>query len=92
MDTSARVEPPAGFYVPVSGFGYVWRGDISATPGFRESLGWALVPEFGYEAILQCDDALPSGGRSWQFCYLRGPDARVIVLHPLGGWYLLGEE
>ena len=91
-DTSAEINPPEGFYAPESGFGLVWRGDVSNSPGYREKLGWALAPEFGYEAIFQCDDALPSGGRSWQTCYLKGPDDEVIVFHPLGGWYLLSER
>lgn len=91
-DSSAEIDPPEGLYAPESGFGLVWRGDVSGSPGFRESLGWALSPEFGYEAILQCDDALPSGGRSWQTCYLRRPDDEAVALHPLGGWHLLGER
>jgi TolB protein len=90
-DTSAEVNPPGGFYAPESGFGLVWRGDVSNSPGYREILGWALAPEFGYEAVYQCDDALPSGGRSWQTCYLKGPDSEIVVFHPLGGWHLLGE-
>jgi hypothetical protein len=92
QDTSAQVHPPEGLYAPVSGFGLVWRGDVRNSAGYRESLGWALEPEFGYETVFQCDDALPSGGRSWQTCYLKGPNDEVIVLHPLGGWHLLGEQ
>jgi hypothetical protein len=88
-DTWSEVQAPPGLHAPVSGFGLVWRGDVENSPGYRERLGWALAPEFGYEAILQCDDALPSGGRSWQTCYLQGPDGDIYVLHPLGGWYLL---
>lgn len=91
-DTSADAKAPPGFYVPESGFGLVWRGDVDQSPGYRDRLGWALAPEFNYEAVLQCDDARPSGGRSWQICYLQGPDAEVIVLHPLGGWALLRER
>jgi hypothetical protein len=91
-DTSSEVSPPEGMYAPVSGFGLVWRGDVRDTPGYRQALGWALAPEFGYDATWQCDDALPSGGRSWQTCYLKGPEGEVIVLHPLGGWHLLGER
>jgi hypothetical protein len=90
-DTSSEIQPPPGLYAPVSGFGLVWRGDVAQSPGFREQLGWALAPEFGYDAILQCDDARPSGGRSWQTCYLRGPEGEVFVLHPLGGWEYWGE-
>ena len=90
-DTSGDVQAPAGLYAPQSGFGLVWRGDVAGSPGYREQLGWALEPEFGYEAALQCDDARPSGGRSWQTCYLQGPDGEVIVLRALGGWTLLDE-
>lgn len=90
-DTSAGVKPPPGLHAPQSGFGLVWRGDVAQSQGYRKELGWALGPEFGYDGVLQCDDARPSGGRSWQTCYLLGPDGEVIVLHPLGGWSLLGE-
>jgi hypothetical protein len=91
-DTSASVTAPDGFYAPKSGFGLLWRGDVSGLPGYREVLGWALAPEFGYQTNWQCDDALPSGGRSWQTCYLEGPEGEVIVLDPLDRWYLWGEE
>jgi hypothetical protein len=91
-DTLSEIDSPEGLYAPESGFGLVWRGDVRDSPGYRESLGWALAPEFGYEAIFQCDNAPPSGGRDWRFCYLRGPNSEVIVFHPLGGWYLLGER
>jgi plastocyanin len=87
-DTSVDITAPNGFHAPTSGFGLVWRGDVTGSPGYRETLGWALAPEFGYDTILQCDDALPSGGRSWQTCYLQGPDGEIIVLDPLDRWYL----
>ena len=90
-DTSSAFQAPEGLYAPFSGFGLVWRGDVAQSPGFHEQLGWGLEPEFGYDAILQCDNAAPSGGRSWQTCYLKGPDGEVIMLHPLGGWQLWGE-
>jgi hypothetical protein len=89
-DTSAEITPPLRLYAPEGEFGFVWRGDVSNSPGYRETLGWALAPEFGYEAIWQCDNGLPSG--SWQTCYLQSPDTEVIVLHLLGEWYLLGEQ
>ena len=91
-DTSGEVSPPEGLHAPESGFGLVWRGDVRSSPGYREALGWALGPEFGYDAIFQCDDALPSGGQSWRTCYLKGPADEVIMLHPFGGWCLLGER
>lgn len=90
-DTADGYDPPDGLYAPVSGFGLVWRGDVQQSAGYQQELGWALAPEFGYEAILQCDDALPSGGRSWQTCYLQGPEGEVIRLHPLGGWQRVDE-
>ena len=90
-DTSAQFEAPEGLHAPASGFGLVWRGDVAQSPGFHEQLGWGLAPEFGYDAILQCDNAAPSSGRSWQTCYLKGPEGEVIMLHPLGGWQLWSE-
>jgi Tol biopolymer transport system component len=91
-DTSASVEAPEGSYAPKSGFGLIWRGDVRGVPGYREALGWALAPEFGYEATWQCDDAIPSGGRSWQTCYLAGPTEEVYVLDPLDRWYVLEQS
>jgi hypothetical protein len=88
-DTSSDFNPPPGRFAPQSGFGLVWRGDVTASPGYRQRLGWALEPEIGYQAAFQCDDARPSGGRSWQTCYLEGPDGSAFVLHPLGGWYVM---
>jgi hypothetical protein len=35
---------PEGMYQPERGFGKLWR----ETPEVRESLGWAVTPEFGY--------------------------------------------
>ncbi len=90
-DTSAGIEPPEGLYAPGSGFGLIWRGDVRQSPGYRETLGWALEPEFGYEAVHQCTPGYLSGGIFWVMCYLQGPDDEVIYFHPLGGWYLLGE-
>jgi hypothetical protein len=87
-DTSAEVFAPAGLYAPESGFGLVWRGDVRGSSGYRDAFGWALGPEFGYQAVHQCDDAPPSGGRAWQTCALLGPDGEVVLLHPLGGWQL----
>jgi hypothetical protein len=90
-DTSAEViTPPVRLHAPEGEFGLIWRGDISNSPAYREVLGWALAPEFGYEAVWQCDNGLPSG--NLQTCYLQGPDNGIIVFDPLGGWYLLGEQ
>lgn len=91
-DTLAEVRPPEGLHAPQSGFGLVWRGDVSNSPGYRESLGWALAPEFGYQAIYQCDPGQVTGGRFWQRCYLTTPGNELVFLHPLGGWYALDER
>ena len=91
-DTSHEVVAPEGMHAPISGFGLIWRGDVSESHAYREELGWGRAPGFGYDSVYQCDDALPSGGRSCQTCYLLGPDDEVVVFHPLGGWYLLGER
>jgi hypothetical protein len=92
-NTSADIpSPPQGLYAPESGFGLVWRGDVSYSPGYRQALGWALEPEFGYEAVYQCDSGYVSSGIFWQFCYLKRPDGEVVFFHPLGGWHLLSER
>ncbi len=74
-------EPPPGFYEPVSGFGLVWRGEVEWIYGeaVRESLGWATVPESGYDAVYQC--STPTYPRLWN-CFLLGPYGEVIHLHP----------
>jgi hypothetical protein len=84
-DTSGEVTPPEGLYAPESGFGLVWRGDVEGSEGYREALGWATAPEFGYTAAYQCDRS----ASQWQFCYVTHPGGRVIVLHPLGRWYVV---
>jgi hypothetical protein len=93
QDPLSRVRPspsgavaPEGLYLPEGDFGLIWRGDVAGSPGYRETLGWALAPEYGYQAIWQCDDALPSGGRSWRTCHLLGPEGEVFVLDPLERW------
>lgn len=92
QDTSGSVTAPAGLFAPESGFGLLWRGDT--TPAFNDlndKLGWATAPEFAYQATLQCDDAPPSGGRSWQSCYLQGPEGDMIHILPAnyGQWQLI---
>lgn len=69
------IEPPAGFYEPVRGFGMVWR---SPSSGYvvRDRLGWATEPERGFETAYQCDSA-----PKYNTCYLLGPDG-VLELEP----------
>jgi hypothetical protein len=70
-------------FQPVRGFGMVWRSEgPGASPDVRDRLGWALQPEFGYEAAYQCDSAT-----KYLTCYLRGPDGEIYRLEPEGsGW------
>jgi hypothetical protein len=91
-NTEGSVPPPAGFSAPTSGFGLIWRGDVTQSTGFRDQLGWALQPEFGYEATYQCDDATPSGGRVWQTCYLTTLDDQIIALLSTGAWFWREEQ
>ncbi len=91
-NTEGEVMPPAGLVAPTSGFGLIWRGDVSQSSGFRDQLGWAFQPEFGYQATYQCDDATPSGGRVWQTCYLNAPDGQIIALLSTGAWYWRDEQ
>jgi hypothetical protein len=91
-NTADSVKPPAGLFAPTNGFGLIWRGDVEQSLGFRDQLGWALQPEFGYEAKYQCDDATPSGGRVWQTCYLTLPDGQIIALLSTGAWFWREEQ
>jgi hypothetical protein len=91
-NTADSVKPPAGLFAPTNGFGLIWRGDVEQSLGFRDQLGWALQPEFGYEAKYQCDDATPSGGRVWQTCYLTLPDGQIIALLSTGAWFWRDES
>lgn len=84
-DTSGEVTAPEGLYAPESGFGLVWRGDVEGASGYRDALGWATAPEYGFTATYQCDRATSQ----WRFCYVTHPGGRVAVLHPLGTWYVV---
>ena len=43
------LEPPPDRYQPQRGFGLVWREQ----PEVKERLGWAILPEVGYETAVQ---------------------------------------
>ncbi|MFW5941673.1 MAG: hypothetical protein ACOCXI_07720 [Chloroflexota bacterium] len=68
---------PDGYYEPVSGFGLLWRGEVAGREALRESLGWALQPEFGFETVYQ--HGITS---AWHYFdrYIRDPDGRVRYL------------
>lgn len=73
-------QAPSGLYEPVSGFGMVWRGEIGGVrPDVRQQLGWAVGPEFGFDASLQCET--PTYPGMWH-CYLRGPRGEILDLRP----------
>jgi len=80
-DNRIGEEPPPGLYEPVSGFGLIWRGEVEWPweENVRERLGWATVPESGYDTAYQC--ATPSYPRLWN-CFLLGPGGEVIHLRP----------
>lgn len=50
LDTGGLVAPP-GYHMPQRGFGKLWLGDITR----RQRLGWGIVPEVGYTALIQAD-------------------------------------
>jgi hypothetical protein len=65
-------EPPEGMFVPVSGFGILWR----EYSWVREKLGWALAPEEGFTATIQREIQQDAS-----YIYLLDPDGQVIVLN-----------
>jgi hypothetical protein len=73
------LQPPQGLLQPVRGFGKVWReqrgGGADQDPG--GGLGWALVPEQGYDMLAQPF----SEGQ-----ILRGIDGRSFILMADGTW------
>jgi len=69
-------DPPAGRQAPVSGFGLLWRGQVAGSDSLRQRLGWALAPEYNFDAVWQTE-ARPENART----FLQGPDGRVLVLH-----------
>jgi hypothetical protein len=83
FETPTPVEtasPPSGYSEPVSGFGRVWRGEISGLDKVRQRLGWATGLEFAFETAYQCRLAT-AYYRLWA-CYLLGPGGKVLYLHP----------
>jgi len=71
-DDDDEYQPPEGRYVPVSGFGLVWRRE----EWVRERLGWALAPEFGFDTTYQWESGLNYGR-----LYLLDPEERIAVLN-----------
>ena len=80
-DNRIGEDPPPGLYEPVSGFGLIWRGEVEwpYPDNVRERLGWATVPESGYDTAYQC--STPAYPRLWN-CFLLGPGGAVLHLRP----------
>jgi hypothetical protein len=77
-DSSGAVgTPPPGLYAPVNGFGSIWRGDVAFNKNLRQLMGWALTPEAGYEATMQCG---VSTINPLTICYITLPDGRLIYI------------
>jgi hypothetical protein len=74
-ESDPLIVPPSGLYQPVRGFGKLWR----ETAGVRDKLGWATVPELGFDSSWQqrFRESLPS------VAYVRIFDGRVIEID---GW------
>jgi hypothetical protein len=74
-ESDPALVPPDGLYQPTRGFGKVWR----EKPGVRDRLGWATVPEVGYEAAWQQQmrESIPS------VAFVRTFDGRLIQIN---GW------
>ncbi len=85
VDNRVEETPPAGLLEPVSGFGLIWRGEVEGLDvDLRQALGWAVVPESGFETSVQCERQETYSSRT---CYLQHIDGSVIVLayHALVG-------
>ena len=80
-DNRIGEDPPPGLYEPVSGFGLIWRGEVEwpYPDNVRERLGWATIPESGFDTAYQC--STPAYPRLWN-CFLQGPGGEVLHLRP----------
>lgn len=64
--------PPADLLQPVRGFGLVWRTNTRV----QERLGWATLPEVGFDGMYQADNAELSVAT----IYLRTRDSGILAL------------
>jgi hypothetical protein len=76
-DNRAEERPPDGLVEPVSGFGLVWRGEVTGTEDLRPVMGWAVEPEFGFDTTFQCEMSCDT---YWD-CYLQGPEREIFHLY-----------
>ena len=68
-------DPPDGRYVPISGFGRLWRSNSWV----RDSLGWALETESAFETTIQWEYQ-----REASYLYLLNDNDELIVLNNYG--------
>ncbi len=79
VDHRVAETPPPGLFEPISGFGLLWRGEVTGTETIRPALGWAKAPEYGFDTAYQC---AISCGANWD-CYLQGPKEEVFHFYYL---------
>jgi hypothetical protein len=81
QDSTAQFIAPAGLLAPAGSFGFIWRGDASQSPGYHDSLGWALAPEAPYTGTQQCwvlkGYVSALGGNA--HCYLTHPNNGGVI-------------
>jgi hypothetical protein len=80
-ESDPTLQPPAGLYQPVRGFGKLWR----ETPGLRDKLGWAKAPEQGYNDSAYQAQLRP--GNPPGDLYLRAANSAIIYLQVDGYWW-----
>lgn len=72
------IEPPAGLYQPVRGFGLIWREE----PDVRSRLGWAVKPEAAFSTAYQTTSRF-----KYNDLYLGALDGNVWRMLPeRSGW------
>lgn len=89
-ESDPDIEPPAGRYQPVRGFGLIWRSETDAASYYRvrERLGWATTPERGYTALYQCNSPA-----KYTTCWVSGPAGEIYELGPeLSEWGVIDGE
>lgn len=72
---SDEYDPPDGMFVPVSGFGRLWR----EYSWIRQKLGWALAPEEGFTTTIQHEQY--EFQQHIIYLYLLDPNGKLIALN-----------
>lgn len=74
-ESDPALNPPAGFFQPIRGFGKVWREQ----PDLQERLGWATSVELGYTSAVQ----RPVSEAGEEVTFLRTYNGQVYYLQEL---------